>query len=215
LGISFHPSSATNVIPVKATRPPTGAKSNIAKGSPRAFSLKEDIMMFGGVPTSVAMPPKIVAKLSGMRDSPAARFAFCSVCISTGSKIAKAATLFMKAENMPPMNPIKAICADRDLDAFTKLLVINYTAPERMRPDETTSTKATVIVAGCPKPEKEVPVCTTPTITPIIRAEKATMSYRNRPHNRHKKTAPKRRKRIICCLVMLGQFIYYVGLFRM
>ena len=108
---------------------------------------------------------------------------------------------------MPPMNPIKAICADRDLDAFTKLLVIKYTAPERTRPDETTNTKATMIVAGCPKPENAEPVGTTPTITPIISAEKATISYRNRPHNRHKKTAPKRAKRMICCSVMWATLI--------
>ena len=42
------------------------------------------MMMFGGVPISVAMPPRIVAKLSGINVRLAALFAFEAVWTSTG-----------------------------------------------------------------------------------------------------------------------------------
>ncbi len=76
-------------------------------------------MMFGGVPIRVAMPPRIVAKDSGIRLSPGARPALRAVWMSTGISKASAATLFMKAESTPPIVPIRAIWAPRlrDLSA--------------------------------------------------------------------------------------------------
>ena len=96
--------------------------------------------------------------------------------MSTGIKSAKAATLFIKAESTPPTAPMIEICAPKLRELSTSVRVINITAPERTSPAETTSTSATISVAGWPKPSKAFLVGTTPSTTPAISAAKATMS---------------------------------------
>ena len=134
------------------------------------------MMMLGGVPISVTMPPRMVAKESGIRLSPGARPALCAVWISTGINSASAATLFMKAESSPPIAPISAIWAPSARVESTSVRVISSTAPERTSPAETTSTSATTRVAGWPKPSKACLAGTTPSTTPAISAPKATRS---------------------------------------
>ena len=68
---------------------------------------------------------KIVAKLSGMRDNPAARFAFFAVCKSTGISNANAATLFINADNTAPTPPMMAICAPSPRELSTSARVIS------------------------------------------------------------------------------------------
>ena len=133
-------------------------------------------MILGGVPISVAMPPRMVAKLSGIRLSPGARPALRAVWMSTGISRAKAATLFIKADSTPPTAPIMVICAPKLRELSTSVRVISITAPERTNPAETTKTSATIRVAGWPKPSKAFSVGTTPSTTPSISAPKATMS---------------------------------------
>jgi hypothetical protein len=60
-------------------------------------------MMFGGVPISVTMPPRIEPKDRGMSRTAAARFALAAVAIATGMNRARAPTLFM--------NPLKMAAA--------------------------------------------------------------------------------------------------------
>ena len=79
LGINRHPISATNAKPAMAVIPPTGAKSNILNGSPRLSSRIVAMIIFGGVPISVAMPPRIVANDKAIRDSPGERPALRAV----------------------------------------------------------------------------------------------------------------------------------------
>ena len=134
------------------------------------------MMIFGGVPISVAMPPRMVAKDSGIRLNPGARPALRAVCISTGISSASAATLFIKAESTAPMPPISPIWLPSVRELSTRVRVIRKTAPERTSPAETISTSATTSVAGWPKPEKASLVGTRPSTTAIISAEKATMS---------------------------------------
>ena len=89
----------------------------------------------------------------------------------------------MKADISAPITPINTMCMGSDRDASIKVFVIRYTAPDLTNPAETTSTSATMIVAGCPNPEKASELGTTPVRTPISSAENATRSYRMRPHN--------------------------------
>ncbi len=111
------------------------------------------MMILGGVPISVAIPPRMVAKDSGIRLSPGARPALRAVWMSTGISSANAATLFMKADRTAPIPPISAICAPNARLLSTSVRVMRNTAPDRTSPAETTKTSATTSVAGCPKPE--------------------------------------------------------------
>ena len=82
------------------------------------------MMMLGGVPISVTMPPRIVAKDSGISDSPGARPALRAVWMSTGISSASAATLFMKADSTPPIPPMIAIWLPSDRVLSTSVRVI-------------------------------------------------------------------------------------------
>ena len=175
-GISRHPISATKASPAMAAMPPTGAKSNMPKGAPSESWRMVAMMMLGGVPISVTMPPRMVAKLSGIRLRPGERPALRAVWMSTGISSASAATLFMKAESTAPMAPISAMWLPSDRVLSTRVRVIRNTAPERTRPAETISTSATTIVAGWPKPAKAWSEGTTPSTTPTISALNATRS---------------------------------------
>ena len=133
-------------------------------------------MMLGGVPINVTIPPRMVANDNGISDKAGVRPALRAVATSTGISKAKAATLFMKADRMPPVTPIKAICAPNERLASTNVRVIRNTAPDRTSPADTTKTSATTKVAGWPKPEKASFVGTTPNTTPAISAANATRS---------------------------------------
>ena len=69
--------------------------------------------MFGGVPISVAIPPRIVAKDNGMRVFRGAQLDTLALFMSIGIKRARAATLFMKADKIAPMKPMIDICPQR------------------------------------------------------------------------------------------------------
>ena len=57
-GIKRQTMNATNNWPINAVTASTGAKSNILRGLPSSFSQIETMMMFAGVPISVAMLPE-------------------------------------------------------------------------------------------------------------------------------------------------------------
>ena len=122
------------------------------------------------------MPPRIVAKESGISDRPGLRPALRAVAISTGMSSASAATLFMKADSTPPTPPMIAIWVPSERLASTRVLVIRNTAPERTSPAETTSTRATTSVAGWPNPAKASLAGTSPSRTATMSAPKATRS---------------------------------------
>ena len=83
---------------VVITAAPTGAKSNMWNGSPSARCRKVATTTLGGVPISVSMPPRIVAKESGISVAAGLRLAFAAACMSTGMSRASAATLFITAD---------------------------------------------------------------------------------------------------------------------
>ena len=107
-----------------------------------------DIIMFGGVPIRVAMPPRIVAKDKGISVFLGGQLDALALFISMGIKSASAATLFMKAERIAPIKPKIDICPHRffpNADIFWPIKII---APELIKPFDTTNTNATIIVAG-------------------------------------------------------------------
>ncbi|MFT6103856.1 MAG: hypothetical protein ACJA1E_000269 [Paracoccaceae bacterium] len=63
------------------------------------------MIILGGVPINVTIPPRVVANESGISDKPGLRPALRAVWISTGMNNAKAATLFMKADRTPADYP--------------------------------------------------------------------------------------------------------------
>ncbi len=195
-GISRQPISATKVNPTTAATMPTGAKSNIANGVPSRSSRMVAMMMLGGVPISVAMPPRMVAKDSGISDRPGLRPALRAVWMSTGISSASAATLFIKADKTAPTLPMIAICAPSLRPVATSVRVIRNTAPDRTSPADTISTSATTSVAGWPNPAKASLVGTAPRTTATISAPNATISYLIRPHSSRANTTAKRLNRI-------------------
>ena len=68
---------------------------------------------------SVTIPPRMVAKDSGIRVRAGERLALLAACMSTGINNASAATLFMKLERMAPATPIKLMWAINERDAST------------------------------------------------------------------------------------------------
>ena len=89
-------------MPATAHVSPTGVKSNMRKGSPTMRSRTCATTMLGGVPMRVIIPPRIVAKASGMSDSEAARFAFFAASMSRLISTTSAATLLMTADSAAP-----------------------------------------------------------------------------------------------------------------
>ncbi len=56
------------------------------------------MMIFGGVPIMVVMPPRMLPNASGISISAGDRCCFLAVAMATGSIKASAPTLFIKAE---------------------------------------------------------------------------------------------------------------------
>ena len=67
------------------------------------------MMILGGVPIMVIMPPSIDAKDKGIKVSEGLRLAFAAACRSTGINIASAATLFMTADRIAAIPAIAAM----------------------------------------------------------------------------------------------------------
>ena len=68
------------------------------------------MMMFGGVPIMVIMPPKMLANARGMRIKLGERPCSLAVFKATGSNKASAPTLFMKADSTAATTHRLAMC---------------------------------------------------------------------------------------------------------
>jgi hypothetical protein len=163
-------------MPTTETARPTGAKSNMEKGSPSARARYCAMTMLGGVPISVIMPPRMVAKESGIRVSAAARFALAAASRSSGIRSASAATLLMTADSAAPTTAMTPIWTGKARSGATTRRAMRSTAPELTRPRETISTSAMMTTAGWPKPSKADSGSIWPATTAISSAAKATRS---------------------------------------
>ena len=72
------------------------------------------MMILGGVPIRVIMPPRIEANDSGIKLNATLRFAFFAACISIGINNARAATLFMIADNTAATPDITPMCMNNE-----------------------------------------------------------------------------------------------------
>ncbi len=135
-----------------------------------------EAMMFGGVPISVTMPPRMVAKASGISVTPGGRPALRAASTSMGIRRASAATLLMIAESAAPMPPVMAICRLVGRWSLTSRRVTSVNAPEFSKARETTSTSATMTTAGSAKPEKAFSCGTSPKATATSSPPAATRS---------------------------------------
>ena len=132
--------------------------------------------MFGGVPISVTMPPRIEAKESGISVAATARFAFFAASISRGMRSASAATLFTIAESPAATIAMIATWSPAGRSPETRWPAARSIAPEFISPRETIRTSAMMMTAGWPKPAKISPAGTTPASPPAISPAKATKS---------------------------------------
>src|SRR5690625_3788427 len=89
---------------MRASAPPTGGKSNMAK--PALLSLTEarklDTIKLDGVPIRVVIPPNRVPNDDGVGTCPGGILRRCAVCRAIGMSNAKAPTVFIKAEKKAP-----------------------------------------------------------------------------------------------------------------
>ena len=153
VGINRHPSSATKRMPVTATAPPTGAKSNIANGVPVSSPRMAAMMMLGGVPIRVTSPPRMEPKASGISSSEAGRPACFADCRAAGISKASAPTLFMNPDRLPATPDSIPTWIVVDFTGGRRLRAIMLTAPEFTSPRLATRTSATVTVAALANPE--------------------------------------------------------------
>ena len=170
----------------------------MVNASPSASPRYVATTIFGGVPIRVTIPPRMVANDSGISVKEGLRLARLAASISTGISNARAATLFISADNAAPITEIRLIWVDSAAPPRTTNRAISSTAPEFARPRLTTSTMATITVAGCPKPAKAASVSTRPLKTAIVRAANAMRSYRIRPQTSITNSSPNTMNRPVC-----------------
>ena len=106
------------------------------------------MMMLGGVPIMVIMPPRILAKAKGMRSIPGGRARSAAVRSATGSIRARAPTLFMKAEQTITTVESEKMWPDSLLVKGRMLRAMISTTPALRRARLITSTAPTVRTAG-------------------------------------------------------------------
>ncbi len=176
VGTSRQPTAAMKATPASATARPTGVKSNIAKLPALVCSRKPDTIRFGGVPISVVMPPNSEPKASGISTLPGGSFSFWAAWMATGISSASAPTLFMKADSKAASPVTAAMVMVGPASAGSTRCASASTAPEVCRPRLSTSTQATVMTAGWPKPAKALSAGTSPAATQASSAAMATMS---------------------------------------
>ncbi len=133
-------------------------------------------MMLGGVPISVTSPPSSEPKESGISSSRGARSVLRAICRTTGIIRANAPTLFMKPDNAATRPAIIPTCSEGPSRASVTRRTIQAMASEFCSARLITSTAATVITAGWPKPTKAWSGGTMPPSSTAISAISATTS---------------------------------------
>ncbi len=182
-------------MPVTAIAPPTGVKSNIVKGVPVNCSRIEAMMILGGVPINVIIPPNIDPKASGISSIDGERPALAADCNAAGMSIASAPTLFINEDKAPATPDNEPIWAVGDLSGGIRRRDRMFTAPEFTNPRLAIKTSATVTVAGLANPENALVAVTWPPSVAASRARIATKSCRSLPHiNRPKMMASRQSK---------------------
>src|SRR5699024_5774164 len=177
---------------MRATAPPTGVKSNMAK--PALLSLTEarklDTIRLDGVPIKVVMPPNMVPKDNGMSMCPGGILRRCAVCRAIGMSSAKAPTLFIKAEKKAPKAVTDNTAKNCDWVLGKACSAITSTSPVRSRLSLRINTPTTVTTAGGLNPTKASCPGTKPNAVHASNAATATTSWRQRPYKNRAMVRP-------------------------
>ena len=104
--------------------------------------------MFGGVPISVTIPPRIEANEIGIRVSAGLRLALRAAWMSSGISSASAATLFIAVDSAAERLAMMPMCACRPREASSTRRASRSIAPERESPRLTIRTSAMMTTAG-------------------------------------------------------------------
>ena len=132
--------------------------------------------MFGGVPIAVTSPPSRLANDSGMSSCEGGRRAFLASRSEIGSISASAPMLFMNADSSIVMPQFATSWRESVPRARASRRRNSSTTPDPCSAWLITSTEATVITAGWPKPSNACSAGTMPVYTHAISATPATMS---------------------------------------
>ena len=141
--------------PPSSNTRPNGVKSKSPNGSsPRSRSIAP-ARMFGGVPTSVAVPPRIAPNASGMNSRAGARCARRARLATAGMSTAVAAMLFMNIERTPATSMTATISGTSRLPTKRWMAPPTRSAtPVCISPALTMKIDSIVITADDAKPEK-------------------------------------------------------------
>ncbi len=105
------------------------------------------------MPMSVQVPPRMVAKDSGISSLLGAMDRRVATASTTGRKMTATGVLFMKAEMAATVSMSSAMVRrGPPRPAPSMMRVIASSAPVRIRPADSTNMAATVTSAGLPKP---------------------------------------------------------------
>ena len=107
--INLQPIRAINKIPKILTGTPAKAKSKKAKSLSTKSFLNSEIIILGGVPIFVFIPPKIDAKDKGIKNLDGFQFIFWQMPRVIGRSIAIAPMLFIKDERIAAKKVIEII----------------------------------------------------------------------------------------------------------
>ena len=148
-------------------------------------------MRLAGVPISVVMPPRIVAKASGMSVAAGGRRAERAISVAIGIVMTSAAMLFMNADRIAATSSsTESLSKKGELDGMAILATVAAT-PESSTALPTTSTAATAITAGSANPAKAAAGRVRPVATQASRARSATRSCRTRSETKRMSVANK------------------------
>ena len=149
----------------------------------------------------------MLPKAKGINTTPGERFASIEVWIATGIIKARAPTLFITVEIIPPNVDNTATCSEGDLVATLTYPVKASTAPALLSPLLMINTAATVMTAGWPNPENASLEGTKPPITAMTRAANATKSYRQRSQIKKTSAVASKTRSRSCWLVTIRIFL--------
>ena len=180
---------------------PTYEKSKKLKPELEIEALYSEIMIFGGVPIAVFIPPKIHAKANGIKNLDECQPIFWQIFNVIGKSIASAPMLFIKEDKIAAIKSKDT----KNWNSVNCLPPINLPTrpaiPELLRPWLIINTSATVITAGCANPANARFVGIISKTTKTNNAPIASASYLTLPHINKTRRAIKVDERIIWSLI--------------
>lgn len=166
-------------------------------------ALYSEIIILGGVPMVVFIPPKMHANAKGIRNLDGCQSIFWHTLRVMGNKIAKAPILFIKEERNAAINNNEI----KNWSSVNFLVPIIFPTkpvkPEFFKPWLITRTRATVRTAGWENPKKASEAGITPKVMSSMSAAIVRASYLNFPHIKAKRSPARVKERINWSLIII------------